>query len=357
MRRVPLFVLALLFFGCSEVQNVEISTQTNEVKVEFAQGFTIDKIGDDFQLNIYNPKDTSETQFSYKFSRQEKEGFIQIPLKNVISLSTTHLGMIDLLGELQSVKGISEVKYVCNAGLINNVQQGKCKEVFGLDKANFEDYLQIQPDAVVYSGFDNTVPILSKLKSAGLTPIANYEWRETHPLGRAEWIKFFGLLYDKIDLADSLFREEVKVYTSLCKSHNKNGPSLILGSIYADVWYAPAGESYTVQLIKDAGGNYVYANSKGTGSISLSAEEIFAENQETNIWIDPPGKSMDELVKMHKSYSLLGPFKSGKVFSYSENANCFWENAAAQPHLVLSDFNAIIESDSLANLNFYQQLK
>lgn len=361
MKNLWIIVFTVFAFACTTEESpseIISSEKLAPVQISYAKGFKIIAIDNGYQLNIFNPADTSETQFTYKFSREKKEGFIQIPLKNVISLSTTHLGMIGLLKELNSVKGISEKKYVCNESLIHAIENGDCKEVFGLDKANFEDYLLIQPDAVIYSGFDNTVPVLVKLKEAQLTPIANYEWRETHPLGRAEWIKFFGLIYDKLEMADSIFEQEVKQYNSLKNNISSSSkPSVIMGAIYADVWYTPAGESYTAKLLSDAGGDYVYKSSLGTGSISFGAEEVFADNQETEVWIDPPATSLQELKAMQKTYSLIGPTKKEKVYSYANNSNCFWENAAAQPHLVLEDFIGIFQEKNDSTFNFYKKLK
>ena len=123
-----------------------------------------------------------------------------------------------------------------------------------------------------------------------------------------------------------------------------------------DIWYAPAGESYVAQLIADAGGNYLFKETKGTGSISLSMEKILASG-EKDIWINPGMTSKKDILEGNPLATKLNSFK--RVYCYSPNMNAFWENSAIQPDYVLEDLIRIFHPELLqeGKFHFYAEIK
>src|SRR5690606_22968245 len=136
---------------------------------------------------------------------------------------------------------------------------------------------------------DSETSKFNQFEKAGIPVIYNADWVETTPLGKAEWIKFFGVLFDKQQEATNFFNKVVKDYTDAKNTVAEQGkkPTVISGSIFQDVWYVPQGSSWMAQFINDAGGNYLWSDSEGTGSLSLSFETVFEKGMNADFWIGP----------------------------------------------------------------------
>jgi iron complex transport system substrate-binding protein len=126
--------------------------------------------------------------------------------------------------------------------------------------------------------------------------------------------------------------------------------------LLGDIWYAPVGDSYVAQLIKDAGGSYVYKDSKGTGSLALSIETILKDNANTEIWINPGIETKAKVLKMNPHAKHLNCFNN--MYCYSTNMNKFWEQSASQPNLFLSDLIHVFhpEIKEIKQFTFYKKI-
>ena len=224
-----------------------------------------------------------------------------------------------------------------------------------------ESIIASKVDILIYDGFGHTFQHEEQLEKIGIVCLANYDWREIHPLGKAEWIKLYGYLTGKEKAAIDYFNEVEKEYNELKKIalNVVSKPSLFSGNMVGDIWNSPAGESFNAVLFKDANCKYVYANSKGTGSISKSFEQTLVDNRATDFWFNPGVVSKSELLKAHPKFSNFDAVKKNKVYSYSFSGNEFWERSAIEPHHVLSDLIHILhpEIENKRNYYFYRQLK
>ncbi|GAL75808.1 vitamin B12 ABC transporter [Nonlabens ulvanivorans] len=146
----------------------------------------------------------------------------------------------------------------------------------------------MQPDLVMGYGIDGDNPIYESIQKAGIPVIYNGDWIEKHPLGKAEWIKLFGVLYGKEKEADRIFKEIEKEYLETkILAQTLESPSVIAGATWKDTWYLPYGNSWQGKIIADANGNYIYANTTGTGSLSYNVESVLTDAQNADIWIAP----------------------------------------------------------------------
>ena len=192
----------------------------------------------------------------------------------------------------------------------------------------------------------------------GITCIPNFDWREEDPLGKAEWLLLFGYLTGKEEQAKKLFSELVISYKATMKKVKKQTKDqLISGNFIRDYWYAPAGESYNAKLFEDAGMNYIYSKTKGTGSYTVSMEKILMDTKDVKIWINPGFSSRAEIIKSNAKAKRLNCFQNGKIYCYSNDLNKFWELSAVQPHLLLADLYSISSIPSPKKLHFYKELK
>ncbi|MEX1191369.1 MAG: ABC transporter substrate-binding protein [Brumimicrobium sp.] len=340
--------------------NTITSIETDTLKNSYAEAFRIIEHEDSTEIQIINIEN-KEVEFKYFIGVGEDNNSIKLNPGRVVALSSTHIGMMEELQLLDKIVGISSDKYLCSSSLKKRVEQGKASTVGDIGNGDVEGYLAVRPDLIIYSGFDTKAAILQKLKSAGLKTFTNYDWKETHPLGRAEWLKIFGVIFNKRKEANSLFDKIESKYLALVDKMKKTTrkPSVLVGTMYGDVFNTPAGESYMAKLLTDANSDYQYASTSGTGSLSLSLEEIISDNRNVDVWLNVAAQTKSDIVDMNKKFNLLNAFQKDKVYSYYKNVNCFWEKSAVQPHIVLKDFCKIFHPNMFEDddLVFYHQLE
>jgi iron complex transport system substrate-binding protein len=277
-------------------------------------------------------------------------------------LSTTHIGMLTALNKTEVITSVSDMGLVYNKKLKERLKLGSIRETGGFGLANLEVFLSLSPSAIVYSGFDENNPVIEKLAAANLKTLANYEWKETHPLGRAEWIKYFGVLIGEEEAADSIFHQIKLNYNKVKDSiaaYATQQPSVLVGTPYGDQFNVPAGNSYMAKMLKDLKVNYVYANTEGVASHSYSLEKVISENKHTDYWLNVAASSKEKLLELNKKFELLEAVHNGGTFSYFSRVNKFWEESAVRPDLLLLDLAAIFHPDLFKQkqMNYYSVVR
>ena len=355
----------IFFFSCSE-KNMKSEFISKDSIIEYAKNINIIE-GKGFVLvHLINPE-TNQIEKKYILSKKNesssREGYIPIktPIKSIVALSSTHIGMLSKLNSTSFVSGISSHLYVHDPLILKNFKSGKIIEMGEENSIPVESIIASKASLLMYSGFGKSFPHEDQLEKIGIVCLANYDWREIHPLGKAEWIKLFGYLTGKESEAKSYFNSIKKEYLALKKAalKSKLKPTLFSGNMAGDIWYSPAGESYNAILFKDAGSSYIYAKSNGTGSISKSFEQILKDNHSTEYWFNPEVVTKNELLNSQPKFENFDAVKNNKVYSYSYSGNEFWERSAIEPHHVLSDLIHILHPKikKTHNYYFYRQLK
>lgn len=348
MKFILFLLIALLFLSCTSSPQSKTERATEKIGL-FAKHFKINESGDTRRLEILNPEN-GKSEFTLDLSTKKKY--------KVICLSATSVGMFCELGSQESVLGISSEKYIHNKEIRAQFDKGKIQSYGDESALNVERIIASGANLVLYSGFGEEFPYAEQLNRIGIETLPIYDWRENDPLGKAEWIIAIGAICGKEEFARSYFEERVTSYEKLKKkaAQLKNKPSVISGNLLGDIWYTPAGESYVAQLIADAGGNYLFKETKGTGSISLSMEKILASG-EKDIWINPGMTTKKDILEGNPLATKLNSFK--RVYCYSPNMNAFWENSAIQPNYVLEDLIRIFHPELLpeGKFHFYAEIK
>ena len=199
------------------------------------------------------------------------------------------------------------------------------------------------------------------MKKNGIPVVYNGDWLEDSPLGRAEWIKFFGALFNKDEQADSIFRDIESKYLEAKKIalQSQSRPTIMSGVLYKDKWNLPAGESFTAQLYKDANTNYLWKSSKGQGSLVLSFESVFEKAENADYWIGSGYyTTLTELATANEHYQEFKTYKTGEIYSFSkrrsENGGVeYFEFGPMQPHLVLKDLVKVVHPELLPDYQPY----
>jgi len=294
---------------------------------------------------------------------------IRVPVKRIICMSTTHLAMIRALNEERSLTGASGTDFIYDSVLLALVEGGQIKEVGYDDNLNKELIASIDPDLVmVYGVGGESAAYTGKLTEMGIKVLFNADYLENEPLGKAEWIKLFGALYCREEMADSIFMNTEREYNGLKKKMSENStnrPSVLLGLPFRDTWFISPGNSYISRLISDAGGDYLWKDTNSDYSMPYGIENVYTRALEADFWINPGSAgSIDEIISLDQRLAGLRCVKEGNVFnnnrrSNSKGGNDYWETGALNPHLILKDIAAILHQDMYyeKELVYYKKLK
>jgi iron complex transport system substrate-binding protein len=356
-------VIIFLFVSCNSENKKELAS-TDLEKMSYAETLSIQTLGEGIKVVIADPDNGNEWKFILHPTRPNQinkdEVWIKTPIKSIIALSGTDIGMLSKLGGVSLINGVANSNYISSDELKNFVKKGKVTSFGGDESVSFEKIIQRQSSVLTYSCFGKEFPHKDQLQQAGTICIPVFDWKEVHPLGKAEWIKLYGYLVGKNKQAENYFKSIESDYKRLAKlsKYFSNKPSVFSGNMTGDIWFCPAGDSYFAQLIHDAGANYSYQSTKGTGSLSLSLEKITSENKDAEFWINPGIAKIHDLISSNPKATFFRAYKTQRIYCYSKNINKYWELAAIEPNHVLSDLIQIFHPDMKSKhpLYFYSQL-
>jgi len=368
--RVILFLAIIPFIGCKKSsENSKNTLSIFENSIHYAKGLGIYKYEGFSIVKITNPWPDAEESFTYIL--QEKNGIIpdslkqftviQIPIKSIVVTSTTHIPALELLGVENTLVGFPNTDYISSVKTRKLIDAGKVREVGVNENLNTEVLIDMKPDVIVSFGLNNSNPTLDNLQKSGLKVMLNGDWTEQSPLGKAEWIKFFGALYGVDSKANTIFLEIEKEYNSTLALAKKatSKPTVLSGAMYQEQWYVPQGESWASLFLKDAQSNYLWADTKGTGSMSVPFETILEKAQNADFWIAPGDfSSLKQMSDSNPHYSQFDSFKNKKVYSYAINKGAkggiiYFEWASTRPDWVLKDLIKIFHPELLPNHEFF----
>jgi iron complex transport system substrate-binding protein len=342
----------------------KMSTQSNTGNLHYAKNLRLIYFKNGTKVEIINPK-TKKVNYYFlgkdkPLNLKENVNFIQVPIKRIITLSGTDIGMLSKLAAENQIVGVSNKTYVYNQKVKRNCEIGKTISFGDVTAISFEKIIQTKANCLIYSGFENNFPHQKQLALAQIQCVPNYDWKEKHPLGKAEWIRFFGLLLGKEKEANAYFKSCEKAYNNLKNSCDKLKLSkpVLVGNLIGDSWFTPAGENYFSQLLKDSKADYRYQKTKGTESLAYGFEKIMRENLSAFYWINPGYTSLNQLIKTNPKIKYFKSYKENNVFCYAEKMNYFWEMSAIEPQFVLSDLIRILhpEIKQKGTFHFYSKL-
>ncbi len=322
------FLLFIIFsFSCKKEILKETAAPISKSTIKYAKGFDIVIVNGLKKLIIKTGYQNATTIFEYLIlNKAAKKATlnnqtIQVPIKEIVVTSTTHIPMVELLNEESSIVGFPHTTYISSEKTRTLIDAGKIKEIGKESSLNTEILLDLQPELVVGYSITSADKSLTTVQKAGISVIYNGDWLEETPLGRAEWIKFFGVLYNKEKQADSIFNAIETNYLKAKKIALKATikPTILSGAIMSkDIWNLPAGESFVAQFLKDANLNYLWKDSKGKGSLSLSFESIFDTGRNADFWIAPGYfSSKEQLLQSNQIYAEFTAFKNDRIYTPS----------------------------------------
>ncbi len=369
------FFFLLLLFACQQKPEATSRILASENVIRYATGLAIQKFEGFSLVTVSNPWPTSNKAFRYVLHQKgaaipdslRTAISIQVPIQNIVVTSTTHIPALEMLGVEKRLLGFPNTDFVSSPKTRALIESGNIREIGTNQSLNTEVLLEMQPELIIGFGVDGGKKTYDQLQQNGLTVLYNGDWMEQHPLGRAEWIQLFGVLFGLEDKANTVFRSLETEYLLAMQlaQKAKTKPTIFSGAIYQDQWYLPQGKSWAAQFLDHANGNYLWATSEGIGSLSLSFETVLEKAQNADFWIGPGQfTSFEQLEKANPNYKYFKAVQNKKVYSYSSKKGktggiIYYELASNRPDLVLKDLIKILHPELVPNyeLYFFEKLK
>ncbi len=373
-----IFKLTLLLFvlitcvHCKQNKTATEESSSNNKQIQYATGFSIENHIGYSIVTVKNP--WPKATKTYRYILKEKNGIvpnslqqnpiIDVPIKSIVVTSTTHIPSLEMLNEEKSLIAFPNLNYISSEKVRALIDAGKVKELGNNKSLNTEVLIDLQPDVIIGYGIDNNNPTLDNLQKSGLQVMLNGDWNEETPLGKAEWIKFFGALFGKQKEANKIFSKIANDYFKTIQIAKKTTtkPTVLAGDMFEDKWYLPRGSSWGSQLLKEANADYLWAETKGTGSLTLSFETVLEKAQHASIWITSGQfESLKEMADANPHYNQFSAFQQKKVYSFTRKKGgiLYYELAPNRPDIVIKDIVKIMHPELLPHyeLYFFKKLK
>ncbi len=322
----------------------------DEIRLKYAENLKITEHPDFTEVTVRNPWDTLKTLQKYLLVARDSvlpanlpEGIVvRTPVTNALVYSTVHNSLICELGCIDAIGGICNAKYVNNTELKKRLATGEIANCGISLSPDIEKILELRPQVIMLSPFENNDKY-AKVGELGIPIIECADYMETSPLGRAEWVRFYGLLFGKRDESEKMFSETEQQYQRLkgIASETESRPSVLIDQRYGQVWNVPGGPSTIGRLIEDAGGRNPFASYPQSGSVALAPEKVLGMAHDADIWFirynQEKEKDMAELAKDAPVNSRFRAYREGNVYGCNTRYVDFYEEIPFHPDRVLRD--------------------
>nr|WP_315258117.1 ABC transporter substrate-binding protein [uncultured Flavobacterium sp.] len=367
--KVLLVSVLFSFIGCKKNETKEVINAVNTTNsIQYSKSLAIHKHDGYTVVTVSNPWPDAVKDFKYILKEKngivpdslKKYTLINVPLQSIVVTSTTNIPFLEMLGVEKSLVGFPHTDYISSEKTRALIDAGSVKNVGQNEKLNIEQLIELAPELIVTFGIDNNNPTLENLQKSGLKVLIQADWMEQSPLGKAEWLKLYGVLFGKEKEANQLFDTIVKDYNDALKlvANQKLTSTVLYGSMYQDQWYVAKGSSWVAQFMKDAKANYLWKDLEGTGSLGLSFENILDKAKTANFWIATGSfKSLTELKNANPHYIQFDAFSNKNIYTFegktgATGGTIFYELSPSRPDLVLKDYIKIFHPELLPDYTF-----
>lgn len=354
LKHLHLLFLLVIFASCKNETKTskEAASPTQELQLKYADGFSVSYFEDYTVLTIKKPWPEAEKEYTYVLTDSGKANntlpnatTIKSSIKRLVVTSTTHIPALELLKKEKALVGFPGTAYISSKKTRSLIDEGHIRELGKNESINTEVLLELNPDVVIGFGVEGVNKTFETIKKANIPVIYNGDWVESSPLAKAEWIKFFGVLFNKEKEADSIFSTIESNYLqakSLAKQATSR-PTVLSGAMHKDMWYLPRGSSPEAQFMEDANLNYLWQDTQGNGSLALSFEVVYDKAKEADLWLSPSYyNSLEQLRQASELYANFKAYNSGAIYSFSNTVGetggvLYYEMGTARPDLILKD--------------------
>lgn len=296
-----------------------------------------------------------------------KTDTVRTPLESNLVFTAPHCQLLTELGCQNAITGVCDKDYI-NIPDIKSRAQADAKVAHPIMdcgssmQPDIERIIALHPEALLISPLENNGGY-GKLDKLRIPIIETADYMETSPLGRAEWIKLYGLLLSS-SKADSLFSAIEKEYLQLKAEAAKLplGLSILTERKTGNVWYVPGGKSTMGILLRDAHAKYIFADDQHSGSLSMSPEQIIAKGNQVDVWafkyFGGNALTKNDLLAEYQGYQALKAFQTGTVYETDTSCEPYFELTSFHPEILLREFIILSHpeaGDKFGKLRFYKK--
>ena len=334
---------------------------------------------------------------------------VRTPVERSAVFIAPHCQLMYELGCQQAIRGVCDLNYInipdvrkraASAGKASSGNASAQNSIVDCGSSmapDIERIIALKPEAILVSPFENSGGY-GKLDKLHIPIIEAADYMESSPLGRAEWMKFYGMLFGKdknisttvagkalttvvgkalttvagkaseatlpasCELkADSLFAKIEKEYLKLKAEAGKlpKGLSILTERKTGNVWYVPGGQSTIGILLKDANARYIFSDDKHSGSLPMSPEQILAKGSQVDVWafkyFGGAPLSQVQLLQEYDGYKALAAFSRGNIYQVDTSTVPYFELTSFHPELLLREFIILAHGSRFGKLKFYKK--
>lgn len=348
------------------------SDEDENIEMKYADYLNITKRTGFTDVIIRNPWDTTRIlqrcllvpRDSVMPSGLPSGTVIRTPVSNALVYSAVHTGLLCELGASGAVGGVCEAEYIKDSVLLKRLERGELMDCGFNQNPNVEKIIKLRPQLIMLSPYQNN-DCNSKVESLGIPVLQCADYMESSPLGRAEWMRLYGLLFGTKEKSERLFSRVESEYLRLrdAAAGSVSKPKVIFDTRYGQMWSVPCAGSTTGRLIEDAGGVNPFNNIKGSGSVALSPERVLAEAHDADVWMvryyQNGEKSLAQLAADAPVNAEFNAFKRGNVYGCNTAKTDLFGETSFHPERVLRDMVIILHPELMEGekLSYYSKMK
>lgn len=377
IKRLPvifLFTIYFIMFSCGKKIHNEVKFDTTVYKPSISSGFEIKTDGNSGNslIQIINPwqgADFITKNFLIVRNGDKPSGYngqyVLGDINRIVCMSSTHIGMIEALGETDKIVGVSGMPFISNQYIREH--ESTIPDIGYEGNMDYETLAAINPDLVLLFSINGESSMEKKLEELGIPYLYIGDYLEEDPLGKAEWIIPIAEVLGKRETGIEIFNEISQRYNSLkymVEEANLGRPKVMLNAPIGDSWFMPSKRSYVARMMKDAGADYVYKKDTGSTSLPIDMEEAYKNIETSDFWINPGTISnLSELKTSLPKFKDTKPVRNGNVYNNnrilsSGGGNDCYESGVMNPDLILKDLIKIFHPELIEDdFTYYHKLK
>lgn len=365
-------LIVVLTVSCSGKGEGRYSAIEGDTLTNRAELLTLVDKGAFVSAEIADPWTEGKTLGRYALVKRNKpvpEGLdkeytvVTVPLERSIIYSSTNSAAIAELDALDAIAGVAEGQYYADSDTISHlIASGRITDIGSSVSPKPETIVNLEPDAILVSPYQNAGHgVIGEL---GVPIIDFADYMETEPLARAEWIKLLGELYDRRELAQSVYSQVSADYQALVSEAAKQPehPRVIVETLTSGVWYMPGGRSYMARMLTDAGADYPWSDNQSTGSLQLDMASVIDRASDADIWLMrtfgymPTRATLTDISPLNERFKA---FKDGRVYACDTKERPVFNDIAFHPERVLLDYIIIFHPDFMPGVEtlYYKQIE
>lgn len=345
-------VLLLVLSSCGNSTRRR-EAQGDTIPMKYARLLTMVRYADHVHVDIKDPWAKGRILHSYDISK---------PFRRAAIFTSSHCQLLEYLGEADRIRGVTDRQYIIILDIQRRIDQGRILNLGNSMSPDIERIIDAHCDAILLSPFENSGGY-GKLEHLGVPIIEAADYMEPTSLGRAEWMKFYGLLFGCEAKADSLFKVVDRNYQHLRRQAARlpKGRSVLTERKTGSTWYTPGGQSTIATIIRDANGGYAFSDDEHSGSLALSFEQIIDKAGNSDVWAfkvsgPKPMTRADLLAEFH-GYDALKAFRTGEIYECCSSVVPYFEEVSWRPDYLLRDMIQMLHPHvNLGGLRYYKRL-